>query len=383
MKQQLTAEISGAGLAALTAATRLAQLGWKVRVHERNPEIRGTGAGIYIWGNGLRVLETLGARTEALLDASPCATSEFRDKDNNVIPKASRQGGEPVLVYALTRQQLLTALANAARRAGVTIATSSEVAGAEPEGVLILKDGDRLAADLVLGADGVGSPVRDSLDVVRESELLSEGAFRTMIERGPEDGEAKFIENWNGGRRVLVTPCSPTQIYLALTCPYDDPAAGPVFNKQFWLGAFPHLSSQINRIGDDIRWDRYSLVKLHSWSQGHIALTGDAAHAMPPNLGQGGGMAMQNALSLAHELGHIDDARQVPEALRRWENREREITEHTQLWSMFYDVIGNCPDELRPLMMNHMAQDPWMASQRLRTARHVPTGSVSLPVLEV
>src|SRR5690606_24033332 len=112
-----------------------------------------------------------------------------------------------------------------------------------------------------------------------------------------------------------------------------------------------------------------------------VAITGDAAHAMPPNLGQGGGMAMQNALSVAFELGQVSSRGEIPAALARWELRESELTEDTQLWRMFYDGLGVCPDEMRPFVMNHMANDPWMSRQRLRTARHIPTGSKPLPAL--
>jgi 2-polyprenyl-6-methoxyphenol hydroxylase-like FAD-dependent oxidoreductase len=60
-----TAETAGAGLAGLTLATRLAQLGWDVRLHERNPELRMFGAGLWLWESGLRTLEQLGAFAQA------------------------------------------------------------------------------------------------------------------------------------------------------------------------------------------------------------------------------------------------------------------------------------------------------------------------------
>ncbi len=67
--KQLHAEIAGAGIAGLTAAAALAQRGWSVRVHERSANLRTFGAGIYIWSNGLRVLEAIGAYDEAMVGA--------------------------------------------------------------------------------------------------------------------------------------------------------------------------------------------------------------------------------------------------------------------------------------------------------------------------
>ena len=119
---------------------------------------------------------------------------------------------------------------------------------------------------------------------------------------------AKTIEYWSGTRRVLYTPCSETDIYIALTMLDSDTAAKAVpVRKDEWKRAFPHLEILIDRIGDQGRYDRFDMIKLKRWSAGRVALIGDAAHALPPNIGQGGGCAMMNALSLAVYLEREDD----------------------------------------------------------------------------
>ena len=80
MKQR-TAEIAGAGLAGLSLATRLAQLGWKVRLHEREPELRMFGAGIWLWENGLKAMEIIGAFDDATQRAKKI--NEWRICDHN------------------------------------------------------------------------------------------------------------------------------------------------------------------------------------------------------------------------------------------------------------------------------------------------------------
>ena len=116
---------------------------------------------------------------------------------------------------------------------------------------------------------------------------------------------------WSGTRRVLYTPCSETDIYIALTMLDSDEAAKAVpVRKDEWKRAFPHLEVLIDRIGEQGRYDRFELIKLKRWSAGRVAISGDAAHALPPNIGQGGGCAMMNALSLAVYLERgpdIDD----------------------------------------------------------------------------
>ena len=86
------AEIVGAGFAGLTAACALAQRGWNVRVHERADRLRTTGAGIYIYENGLRVLEAVGAYAAATHGAPFAHTREVRDDRNRVISVHRWQG---------------------------------------------------------------------------------------------------------------------------------------------------------------------------------------------------------------------------------------------------------------------------------------------------
>src|ERR1700747_3867729 len=82
---QRRAEIVGAGFAGLTAAHPLAQRGWSVRVHERGDRLRTTGAGIYIYENGLRVLEAVGAYEAAVKGAPFAHTREVRDGRGGLI----------------------------------------------------------------------------------------------------------------------------------------------------------------------------------------------------------------------------------------------------------------------------------------------------------
>src|SRR6201986_5287849 len=117
------AEIVGAGFAGLTAACALAQRGWSVRVHERGDKLRTTGAGIYIYENGLRVLETLGAYGAAVAGANPAHTREVRDEHDRIIAVHRWDTASGARVFSIVRQKVINALAAAATRAGVEIVT--------------------------------------------------------------------------------------------------------------------------------------------------------------------------------------------------------------------------------------------------------------------
>jgi 2-polyprenyl-6-methoxyphenol hydroxylase-like FAD-dependent oxidoreductase len=368
------AEIVGAGFAGLTAACALAQRGWSVRVHERADRLRTTGAGIYIYENGLRVLEAVGAYADAVKGAPFAHTREVRDGNDRLISVHRWAGSR---VFSIVRQNVINALAAAAARAGVEIVTESTAAGATPDGELALADGRQLKADLIVGADGSNSRLRDSLGLLAKRKYLVDGCTRllmekTAAERAAADG-ATTVEYWSGTRRLLYTPCSETDIYIALTMLDSDMAAKAVpVRKDQWKRWFPHLEPLINRIGDEGRYDRFDLIKLKRWSAGRVAIIGDAAHALPPNIGQGGGCAMMNALSLAVYLEREND---VAEALAAWERNERPLTEHTQRISYFLGLPTTWPPAVRAFTLAMIGRSKWLTAQRTRTALHRPTGT--------
>jgi len=371
------AEIAGAGIAGLASATALAQRGWSVRVHERSPNLRTFGAGIYIWSNGLHVLKALGAYDEAVIGAHEGPEFHTRDHLNETMEEIPINGNGPARLITILRETLLTALLNAARRAGVEVVTGAEAVGATPEGELLLADGKRLAADLVIGADGINSKVRDSLDLMMYRKPLGYGAVRMMIKRDSADAPVedlpRYIEHFSGSRRILYTPASETDLYIALCASVEDEAAyrTPV-DTVLWTESFPHLASLIARFGDAGRWDAFEVLKLKSWSKGRVALLGDGAHAMPPYLGQGGGCALMNALGLAVAL---DEHADVSEALAAWEARERPLTEHTQDTAERLGDMNYWPDDVRSQVLKITGKCAPLGAERMKTALHIPTGA--------
>ncbi len=379
MTKKLTAAIAGGGIGGLATAAALAQRGWEVTVYERQDALRAVGAGIYIWENGLRVLEALGAYEEATAGAFRGTHFEQRDLHGNIIESARIQPDKRLLT--VPRSMLLDALKNACLRAGVKVVTRAEAIGATSRGELLFPNNEIVQADLAIGVDGIWSKVRDSLGLELLHEQTREGAIRAMIparpgDFGPED-EGKYIECWNGERRFLITPVSEKDTYLALTCPYEDKAARAVpVDKALWTESFPQWKHLIDRIGEaTVHWGAYSITRCRAWSSGRTAILGDAAHAQPPNLGQGGGMAMQNGLALAVYLQDVTDKRDIPAALELWESKERELIEHCQRWSILYGEVTYLPDEVRNRVVRGAMSDPWVAAQVFRAANHLPTGT--------
>ncbi|HEY0700791.1 MAG TPA: NAD(P)/FAD-dependent oxidoreductase, partial [Micromonospora sp.] len=205
------AEVAGAGFAGLTVSIALARRGWTVRLHEQNDEVRDFGAGILLWRNAMLALEVVGVAPA--IRANGVQPGSY-DTSLNGEPVSSELPGYPY--WAITRPKLHALLVAAAREAGVEIVTGSRAVGADPAGALLLADGSRLAADLVIGADGAGSAVRNSLgDLTQERRKYQDGVCRVLISRpeefqGPEwDKVSDFWTLEPDPMRILFIPTGP------------------------------------------------------------------------------------------------------------------------------------------------------------------------------
>ncbi|MFB8003073.1 FAD-dependent oxidoreductase [Nocardia sp. NPDC056000] len=377
---QQHAEVIGGGIGGLTAATALAQRGWQVRLHERDHEIRAIGAGIYMWGNGLASLEALGLFDRAVVGAHVGQTLESRDHRNRTVEAIEINRPGRARVYTILRERLIDTLVSGAKAAGVEIITDSEILRAEPDGTIVAADGRTARADLVVAADGVNSRIRDHLGLLAERARMDQGAIRLTVPRSAEFVDpadaGKYIEYFRGRRRLLYTPSSAHDLYVALVTETGDEAGTRVpIDVDSWRRSFPHLGALIERLdGLPGRWDTFEFVKLRSWSAGRVAVIGDAAHAQPPYLGQGGGCAMMNALGLADAVSTLSAGGDIAERLREWESRERPVIEHTQRWSYGLRLVNRIPDAMRSPVLTVSGRIERLGRSRMAAALSTPTG---------
>lgn len=379
-EKQQTVEIAGAGLAGLAAAAALGQRGWKVRVHERSNELREIGAGLYLWKNVLDAMRDLGVYDEVekigVRSTVPRLLQDHRQKEVNL--RASDDEEPPELIVIL-RTELHRILAECAKAAGVEIVTGSKVIGADPDGRLEFEDGWGPEADLVIGADGVFSQVRDSLKLATEIIELRDGCGRHLIERKPEDKlNDRRIEMWNGGRRIGMAAASKDYHYVFLCCAEND-IQGRLqkpFNLDAWRKSHPNYREYLERLPrhPKERWRPFYNITCSSWSRGNVCIVGDAAHGMAPNLGQGACVAIVNAVVLARA---VTGAADIPQALQRWEKAERPYIDKTQRMSFLYGAVGTrWPRKLlwlRSLILPYLAKTKRFQKSLRVAVDHTPS----------
>jgi 2-polyprenyl-6-methoxyphenol hydroxylase-like FAD-dependent oxidoreductase len=327
------AVIVGGGIAGLAAAAALQRRSWQVTVLERGTSLSEVGAGITLWPNALRALDALdvGARIRDLgLVQSSGGMRDSRGrwlKGTDTEALAERFGDG---IVVLERKQLLTALRDACTE--VDICVSHGVRTVDPNGaVLVDSTGsarERVEGDVVIGADGVWSAVRTAL--WPEARVRSTGMVAArLIGRVPYASGAPGGETWGRGDYAGIAPLPDGRLYAYLVVPVTAGAPSePEEALRWWRQRFAAWHPPLPQLLADVepshllRNELYDLAPLPSLASGRVALVGDAAHAITPNLGQGACQALEDAVELGACLGSgTAVAGEVTQALRTYAAR--------------------------------------------------------------
>lgn len=317
-------------------------------MYERDSAVREIGAGIFIKGNGLRVLENFGLLDRIRSDCVVLREARTLDKDGKILQR--RELHERNQVWNIQRQFLIHALLERATELGARVHTDSKVDAVDPDGTVTSRAQKR-RADLVVAADGVNSPARHALGLDRPVREPRSGAIRLLVPRTAYEVDDVVRESWSGRLRVGVSPCSRTQAFSYFIAPlHDDRGSKIPLDADYWSAHFPKLASEglfeRARAAGGVH-HRYPFVRTSSWVKGRAALVGDAAHALPPTLGQGVGLSLTNALLLSQ---HVSSGGNLLDALHAWESEWRWISDRTQTWARRYDwITSEWPPSIYPL----------------------------------
>jgi salicylate hydroxylase len=357
--------IVGGGLGGLAAALFLRQAGFDPIVYEQAVELREVGAGIVVSPNMVRPLRKLGLADKLAAFAVRLeAAWEFRRWQDAKVLSVQPMGQECVRLYGADcyvahRADLLAMFQQALPQEVLRLdhrCVGVEQDDSEVRLTFVNRNAARMTvtADVVIGADGIHSAVRRQVAPTEDARFSGLCAFRCLVpaERAPEMALRPVQTLWLGpgrhfvhypicaGRLVNVVAIVPAGAWRTESWTADGEIADLQAEFQGWD---ERLHQLIASASSTKRWAMYDRSPLERWTQGRIALLGDAAHAMLPFFAQGAAQAIEDAAVLSTCLGHSDPP-SAPLALQRYEAIRRPRASQIQLMSRGKEVRNHLPD---------------------------------------
>ncbi len=337
--------IAGAGIGGLTAALALLKSGIDCDVYEQASELREVGAGLQLAPNGTRVLFALGLEPSVRREGVETGDKMVRlwstgqtwsmFDPNGATP--TERFGSPM--YLMHRSDLHAMLVEAVRRekpgAIHLNARCVDFEQTDSEARLKLEDGRQITGDILIGADGLHSRIRQKLFGPAMPKFTGILAWRGLapVERLPEHLRRPVSTQWLGPNGHVT--CYPvhrgTLLNMVGEVERDD------WRLELWVEPGSHeecyqdfpgwhrdLLDIIDNIDQLYKWGLFLREPLPKWSVGRVSLLGDSCHAMLPFLGQGGNMAIEDGFVLARCVAKYRD--NPVTALDRYEIARRERT---------------------------------------------------------
>lgn len=345
MSRSETIVLAGGGIAGMTAATALAQQGFKVTLLESAPEFGEIGAGVTLSPNAMLGLDFIGVCEKAAsAGVEPTRQRMQHFEDGRTLIEMDRSGqrakyGAPYVT--IHRADLHEVLTNAAREAGVDLRTSSAVVDSEGPAA-ILADGSRVEGDLLVGADGVKSVIRQRFEPA-DPHFTGHVAWRTLI---PVTPEIKDLSDFPGiiiGPGAMITRYNIRNyewmnlVFFARQEGWTDDGWTTPVDPQEIRNVYAGWCSDTQRLIDAAcqqkmyKWALNARTPLASWIiDDSVTLIGDAAHAMTPFLGHGAACAIEDGVVLARALAA---SATIAEGLSRYQAARHERATFIQLES--------------------------------------------------
>ena len=311
--------IIGAGIGGLAAAAALRRIGIASLVIEQAADIREVGAGLSIWSNAVHALRELGLEASVIASASvieriTVQTPEGCRIAQNEFGAFSRVAGAPCICIhrAILQRILLDAVPSA------SVLTGARCSGFD-HSTAILESGERIKADVLVGADGISSVIREGLHGAKEPRYAGYTCWRGIRQDNGVLPDRSALLVIGAGSQFGLWPCGAGQLYWFLT---KNAPLGTTQGKAEAAALCRNWATPVPEIVDGtpedviLQNDIVDRPPPRWWGRGGVTLLGDAAHASTPNLGQGACQALEDAVVLAHCLSGTPP---VEGSLRKYE----------------------------------------------------------------
>jgi FAD-dependent urate hydroxylase len=333
--EDLKVIIIGAGMGGLTTGIALQQAGYQVEIYDRVRELRPAGAAISLWSNGVKVLNRLGlgpsiAQVGGQMDHMAYYSSNGEKLTGfSLQPLIEQVGQRP---YPVTRTELQQLLLNAIAPGTVRLAAKCIEVEQDHESVTaIFENGDRITGDVLIAADGTHSVLRNMVmgkAIQRRSVgyVNWNGLVPMSDDLAPKTSWDMYVGHH---QRASFMPVGGDRFYFFLDVPMPPGTVGsPETYREALSIAFKGWADPVQRLIERLDPATTTRVEIHDTEplthlvRGRVALLGDAAHSMAPDLGQGGCQALEDAWVLTNYLRTTTVS--VEDALLRYEAARRD-----------------------------------------------------------
>tara|TARA_X000001036_G_C20655408_1_gene796723 strand:- start:456 stop:1637 length:1182 start_codon:yes stop_codon:yes gene_type:complete len=378
--------IAGAGLGGLSAAGCLLKAGFDVEIYEHAPSLGEVGAGIQMSANAMHVLNYLGIGEK--ISAQSVRPEAYVFRLHNT--------GEIIDRFNLSDEHLALHKApyNQAHRADLHGLLTDMVLGLKPNSIhlnktvkyfdeserdvsLFFEDGTKVIGDVLIGADGIKSVVRDQISGKVPATYTGDSAWRITVPKEvlPKNFMEQVMSVWMGPGKHAVTYWIKRGTLLNFVGSVETPVA----SDESWTAKFPWEEMKSNFKGwhSDIqtvidladrnecfRWALYSRPVVKNWSTSRATILGDAAHATLPYLAQGAAMAIEDGAILARCLSDVSE---ISKALNLYErnryDRTKRVVETSNANRKLFHLDNE--DEIRAYFSNRdegASRNEWLYS---------------------
>ncbi len=317
--------IIGGGIGGLAAGVALHRAGFEIAVFERAADRRREGVALLIWANAMRAIDALGLLEAVRAIGAVIERTEIRRQDGEVmcdLPIGAWSEARRYPTVALRRPELIEILARALPAGALHVGVALRGFEQDERGVTAwFDDGREERFDALIGADGLGSTVRDQLFGPAPPRRLDQDAWVAVVHDVEDLVEAgRTLATIGGGPRFWSAPLTGGAGFWYATV--NRGGAPPAETFASWHAPIPALIAR-TRPEDVVHVHIADRPPSAVWGRGRVTLLGDAAHPSTPDLGQGGCQALESAAVLAACLGRGEA---IAPALRAYEAQRRDRT---------------------------------------------------------